>query len=150
MQLSDVRFVGFQSLENVPRYLAGMDVCLIPLRQTEYIRSSFSLKFFEYLGAGKPVVATWTEGFLPYEELAYLSRNYKEFEECITKALEEDTSELVLRRMQLARENTWDQRVAYFSDIVNAFLDESRTATTDDPLEATSSRQGFNAATQTQ
>lgn len=121
-QLPNLRFVGFQPLNMLPRYLAGMDVCLIPLRQTEWIKSAFSLKLFEYLGAGKPIVTTWTEEFLPYQDLIYLTRTYTEFEQCIVKALRENTPELVGRRMGLAQENTWDGRVAQFSKIVQAFL----------------------------
>jgi glycosyltransferase involved in cell wall biosynthesis len=122
-RLPNVSFVGFQALETLPSYLAGMDVCLIPRRETDWAKSAFSVKLFEYLGAGKPVVATWTEEFLPYQELVYLPRDYREFEQAIIKALREDAPELVLRRMQLARENTWGGRVERFSEVVQAYLD---------------------------
>lgn len=122
-QLPNLRFVGFQPLDMLPRYLAGMNVCLIPLRQTEWVKSAFSLKLFEYLGAGKPVVTTWTEEFLPYKDVVSLARTYPEFERCITTCLQENTPELVARRMALARENTWDERVGQISNIVQAFLD---------------------------
>jgi glycosyltransferase involved in cell wall biosynthesis len=125
-RLPNVRFVGFQALEMLPKYLAGMDVCLIPRRGTEWVKSAFSVKLFEYLAAGKPVVATWTEEFVPYQELVYLPRDYAEFEQAITNALSEDSPELVCQRMQLARENTWDQRVERFSEVVQAYLDGRR------------------------
>jgi glycosyltransferase involved in cell wall biosynthesis len=121
-RLPNVRFVGFQPLEMLPKYLAGMDVCLIPRRHTEWVKSAFSLKLFEYLGAGKPVVATWTEEFLPYQDLVYLPNDYTEFQQCIIKCLQENDPELVGRRIALARENTWDAHVAQFSKIVQAFL----------------------------
>jgi glycosyltransferase involved in cell wall biosynthesis len=124
-QLPNVRFVGFQPLNMLPRYLAGMDVCLIPRKQTEWVKSAFSLKLFEYLGAGKPVVATWTDEFLAYQDLVYLARNYMEFEQSIVRALQESTPELVRRRMDLARENTWDERVTQFSKVVQTFLEVS-------------------------
>jgi glycosyltransferase involved in cell wall biosynthesis len=126
-QLHNVRFAGFQPLEMLPKYLAGMDVCLIPRRQTEWVKSAFSLKLFEYLGAGKPVVATRTEEFLPYEEMVYLPNNHTEFERCIVEALREDSPELVRRRMELARENTWDGHVERFSKTVQAFLDRAQS-----------------------
>jgi glycosyltransferase involved in cell wall biosynthesis len=135
-RLSNVSFVGFQALEMLPRYLAGMDVCLIPRRETDWVKSAFSVKLFEYLGAGKPVVATWTEEFLPYQELVYLARDYAGFEQAIMKALREDTPELVCRRMQLAGENTWDGRVERFSEVVQAYLDGLRGPATSRPTEA--------------
>jgi O-antigen biosynthesis protein len=134
-RLPNVRFVGFQTLEMLPRYLAGMDVCLIPRRQTEWVKSAFSLKLFEYLGAGKPVVATWNEEFLPYQDLVYLPRDHAEFDQCIVRALSEDTPELVRRRMDLARKNTWGGHVAQFSRIVQTFLDEPRKPPTKTEME---------------
>jgi glycosyltransferase involved in cell wall biosynthesis len=124
-QLPNVRFAGFQPMDKLPKYLAGMDVCLIPRRQTEWAKSAFSLKLFEYLGAGKPVVATWTEEFLPYGDVVSLARTYEEFEHCILSSLQQKSLEAVQRRVALARENTWDGHVARFSKVVQAFLDDS-------------------------
>ncbi len=122
-QLPNVFFFGFQPMEMLPKYLAGMDVCLIPLRQTEWIKSAFSLKLFEYLAAGKPVVATWTEELLPYRDLIHMSRSHVDFEQGIVKSLEKNTAELIRRRTALARRNTWDERVEQCSTIIQRFLD---------------------------
>lgn len=100
-------FVGFKPLNMLPAYLAGMDVCMIPLPQTEWAKSAFSLKLFEYLAAGKPVVTTWTEEYVPYENLVYQARTYEEFERCVERALEENREELVHKRMELAAQNSW-------------------------------------------
>jgi glycosyltransferase involved in cell wall biosynthesis len=125
-KLPNLHFFGFQPLDLIPRFLSAMDVCLIPLRQTPWIKSSFSLKLFEYLGAGKPVVSTWNEEFLPYRNIICVTRTYDEFEQCIAKSIHENTPELVRRRMGFAQENTWDGRVAEFSKIVQGFLDGPR------------------------
>jgi glycosyltransferase involved in cell wall biosynthesis len=115
-------FVGFQDRATLPDYLAGMDVCVIPRAQTEWTKSAFSLKLFEYLAAGKPVIATWTEEYRPYEAFVHQAHTYDEFEKCIERALSEDSQELARRRMELARENSWDKRVSRFSEIVSDFL----------------------------
>ncbi len=42
--------------EEVPAYLRGLDVGLMPYREIEYNKAVFPLKLFEYLAAGLPVV----------------------------------------------------------------------------------------------
>jgi glycosyltransferase involved in cell wall biosynthesis len=122
-RLPNVRFVGFQTLEMLPKYLAGMDVCLIPRRETEWVKSAFSLKLFEYLGAGKPVVATWTEEFIPYQDVVSLAHTPAEFERCILKSLQENSPEFVRQRMSVAQGNTWDGHVERFSGVVQSLLE---------------------------
>jgi glycosyltransferase involved in cell wall biosynthesis len=122
LEYKNVFYLGFQPKELLPSILAGMDVCIIPWRKTEWTQSSFSLKLFEYLAAGKPVVATWTKEYLPYENLVYLANNFIDFEIGINLALKEDNHNLVIQRMKLAKLNTWDNRVEEFSKIVNSFL----------------------------
>ena len=54
----NVRVVGFRSYADLPRVIAAFDVGLIPYVENEYTRSCFPLKLYEYLAAGKSVVAT--------------------------------------------------------------------------------------------
>jgi glycosyltransferase involved in cell wall biosynthesis len=54
-----VRFTGFVNPGDVPRYLAGADVLVLPNPDTEISRTySSPLKLFEYMAAGKPIVAS--------------------------------------------------------------------------------------------
>ncbi|BCZ78692.1 glycosyl transferase [Paraburkholderia terrae] len=56
--LPGVHFLGYRSYADLPSYLRGMDVGLLPTLLNSYTRSMFPMKFFEYLAAGLPVVAT--------------------------------------------------------------------------------------------
>ena len=54
-----VRFTGFIPPGDVARHLAGADVLVLPNPETEISRSySSPLKLFEYMAAGKPIVAS--------------------------------------------------------------------------------------------
>ena len=55
---ANVAYVGRRPFEELPSYLAVMDVGLVPYGPTEFNRWSFPLKTLEYLAAGLPVVAT--------------------------------------------------------------------------------------------
>lgn len=56
--LRNVHLLGRRSHEVVPAYLNGLDVCLVPYSITPYTESGIPTKLFEYLAAGKPVVAS--------------------------------------------------------------------------------------------
>ena len=127
-KLPNVLFTGYKPLDMLPGYLAGMDVCLIPLPTTEWAKGAFSLKLFEYLATGKPVVTTWTEEYVPYENLVRQARTYEEFEQCVEKALGENCEELARKRMELARDNSWENRITRFSQVINDYLAEKHAS----------------------
>jgi glycosyltransferase involved in cell wall biosynthesis len=120
--LSNVYFLGYQPYTLLPKFLAGMDVCLIPWAANEWVKSAFSLKLFEYLAAGKPVVATWTEEYLPYSDFVYMGSTYEEFEAGIVQALKENSPELKRQRIELSRVNSWGNRVTRFKEIIDEYL----------------------------
>jgi teichuronic acid biosynthesis glycosyltransferase TuaH len=53
-----VHYAGQVPAEEVPRYLAAVDVGITPYQDSAFNRASFPLKTLEYLGAGLPVVST--------------------------------------------------------------------------------------------
>src|SRR5207248_5489186 len=57
-EYSNVRWLGQKPYAKLPRYVAAFDVGLIPYVANAHTRSCFPLKLFEYLAAGKPVVAS--------------------------------------------------------------------------------------------
>src|SRR6185436_18708700 len=54
----NVRWLGQKAYDELPRHVAAFDVAVIPYASNAYTRSCFPLKLFEYLAAGKPVVAS--------------------------------------------------------------------------------------------
>lgn len=56
--LPNVQWVGYKSPEELPRYLAALDVGLVPYTDSQFNRASFPLKTLEYLAAGLRVVST--------------------------------------------------------------------------------------------
>jgi teichuronic acid biosynthesis glycosyltransferase TuaH len=53
-----VRHIGRVPAEQVPGYLAAIDVGITPYADSQFNRASFPLKTLEYLAAGLPVVST--------------------------------------------------------------------------------------------
>ena len=56
--LNNVHFLGHKSYQQLPEYLRGTDVGVLPTLINDYTKSMFPMKYFEYLAAGVPVVST--------------------------------------------------------------------------------------------
>ncbi len=54
--------------------MRAFDVCLTPHLVTPFTESLNPIKLWEYLAAGKPIVATPVAGFREYPELVRLAR----------------------------------------------------------------------------
>lgn len=55
-QLQNVRFLGVQPRERMPRLYAASDVCVVPLRKSELFTTVLPSKIFEIMGMAKPIV----------------------------------------------------------------------------------------------
>ncbi len=110
LKAPNIHLLGPQDYAELPRYLAHMDVVAIPCCQNDYTRSMFPMKFFEYLAAGKAVVATRLEALKAYSDVCLLADDTTEFEEHIEAVLDGQRPNLALCDT-LAQENTWDIRM---------------------------------------
>ena len=110
-----VRLPGEVRYAELPSWLASFDVCLIPFKRTPLTLATNPVKVYEYLSAGKPVVATDLPELTPLadEGLVALASDVDGFERAIRNALAESpVTQTVLeaRRMAFARQQTWDAR----------------------------------------
>ena len=110
-RLPNIYYLGARPKETVPGYLKAFDVCIIPSIQHEHTKHEFSLKFFEYLASGKPVVATPMPAMRDFSDVFYEAKDKSEFVQKISSALNENDRFIVQRRRELASQNTWDNRI---------------------------------------
>ncbi len=123
--LSNVHFFGRQRLEDVPSFVKGMDVGLIPYVLNDYTHHIFPLKLYEYMAAGKPIVASAMEEMLPYEgaEMA-IGRSPEDFLAKVDEAIAADSPEKAAARQRAATHESWDDRVEQVSAILEPMLRE--------------------------
>lgn len=102
-------FIGWVERKRLPSFLKGFDVALIPFSKHPWNEARNPLKLWEYLAAGRPVVATRIPEIEKYAEAVYLAATPAEFEAAISDALEQPSPERLRRGAELAREHSWEQ-----------------------------------------
>jgi polysaccharide pyruvyl transferase CsaB len=117
--LPNVRLQGQQPYEMMPEYLYHFDACIIPFKINPITEATDPVKLYEYLSAGKPVVSVALAELAPYREYLYLAEGREDFVEKLDLAVEEDDREMVERRRELARENTWKNRYEVIAEGIN-------------------------------
>jgi glycosyltransferase involved in cell wall biosynthesis len=118
----NVIFLGRKDQAAVPAYLSVFDVALMPYRLSGHVLSAYPAKLHEYLAAGRSIVATALPELRPFEQVVWLAQSDDEFVEQLGQALAGSSADAIEARLAVARQNTWDQRVAEISSIVATLL----------------------------
>ena len=106
----NLRFEGEVEYARVPYYLHGFDVALLPFRRTPLTLATNPVKVFEYLAAGKPVVASDLPEMVGFGDLARVAVGPEAFAEAIEQALQQGDQALRARAVDFARRNNWEAR----------------------------------------
>ena len=123
-RLGNIHFLGFKEPDALPSYLKAIDVCIMPSRQSSLMEAVFPLKLFEYLAAGKPVVAIRTAELEPYSRVISLVDTAEEFLESIKACLQNNSDARIKERVDAARANTWEARVETLSELILKHLED--------------------------
>lgn len=114
-KMPNVYFLGEKSYSDLPKFLYWFDICIIPFKLNKLTKATNPVKFYEYISSGKKVVATELPELLPYAKYLYIAKDKNDFLQKIEMALKEDDPNLVSDRIQLAKENTWEERYRVIS-----------------------------------
>ncbi len=114
----NVSFVGSQPYQDLPAWAAHSDLALLPLQQNGYTRHMFPMKFFEYLAAGLPVVATAIPALRSHSNVAWLCEpDAVAFASAIDRALEGQGPSLS-ERLASAQAHTYVTRTNSMLDLL--------------------------------
>jgi teichuronic acid biosynthesis glycosyltransferase TuaH len=122
LKRSNVRWLGPKRYEELPAYLKAIDVGLVPYGDSAFNRGSFPLKTFEYLAAGRPVVATslpatrWLE-----TDLVTMADEPTAFADAVDQWLFEPRTKAAMdARRAFAGRHSWAQRAKQIADVLTA------------------------------
>ena len=131
LRLSNVHLVGPVAYADVPGVMAGFDVCIVPHRMTAFTESLNPIKLWEYLAAGKPIVATDVAGFRDFPDLVRLARTAEGFVAAAREAVAEVGTAAGDRqageRRAVARANSWGVRVDAIEAVLRGACERRRS-----------------------
>ena len=109
--LPNIHLLGPRSYRELPSYCAGFQCGWLPLQRNSYTKAMFPMKFFEYLAAGLPVVATSIDALQDFRSAAWLCEpEQDEFSRALLGCIE-GAGPVRSVRLALARQHTYAARL---------------------------------------
>lgn len=130
---ANIHYLGGKNYKDLPAYLAGWDVALMPFAMNESTRFISPTKTPEYLAAGLPVVSTPIRDVVrPYGEkgLVHIAETAEEFVAACEKALNEDKSARLQKADEFLSQNSWDKTFAGMSRLIDEAIEKKPKAAT--------------------
>lgn len=121
--------VGIVPYEQVPHYIAAMDVCLIPFKKTLVSHAACPNKLFEYLACGKPVVSTKiAEVARIAADIPLFAEDGREFAERIIEVISNESLRKSLgeRGRTFALKYDWTNIASKYEAVLKHVLNSSR------------------------
>jgi glycosyltransferase involved in cell wall biosynthesis len=123
--LPNTHFLPPVAYEELPRYAAGFDVCVLPWETGQAFTSYGSaIKVREYLATGKPVVISPLPEYEPMRGVLRIARSREDFLRLVAEALDERGTEAARARQEAVRGGTWDARAEWVSGLIEQALKE--------------------------
>ena len=123
-RLRNVHLLGERPYADLPAWLHAFDAAMIPFRVTVLTEATDPVKFYEYLAAGKPVVATALPELAPHAALHYPAASAEQFVRQLEAAVAERDPAQRAARATFARANAWPARVAALKEAISALYGE--------------------------
>lgn len=122
----NIKLFGQREHDDVPAYIKGFNVALIPYVKNTFTDAVYSCKLNEYLAMGVPVVATDLRELLIYVEkhgnVLETAKTSDEFVFKLREALDQHNHLNQAKRISASRVNSWDSRFKSMYEIIQQLL----------------------------
>lgn len=122
----NIHYLGSKGYTDLPRYLAGWDVALLPFARNEATRFISPTKTPEYMAAGVPVVSTSIRDVVrPYGQqgLVRIADDVETFVSACSAAMSEDASTRIAQHDAFLTHMSWDATWARMRRLLDEVLD---------------------------
>jgi UDP-galactopyranose mutase len=136
---ANIHYLGAKTYSDLPAYIAGWDVAMLPFARNEATRYISPTKTPEYLAAGKPVVSTSIRDVVrPYGQngLARIADTVDDFVAAIEAALAEPPSDRLRAADAFLTHLSWDGTWTQMRQLVERAIAARRTARSAEALSA--------------
>ena len=120
--LPNVYELGPVSADQVPYFVKGFNVGLMPYIQNNFSHNISPLKLYDYLAAGLPIACIDIPAVQDFAAHIHIAKNPQDFACALKSALADSSEERKRERIDLAKQNTWEARVDQLSKIIERHL----------------------------
>jgi glycosyltransferase involved in cell wall biosynthesis len=106
----------------VPHYVKGFDVGLMPYEQNRHAEYISPMKLYDYLAAGIPVVSVDIPAAREFSQYIHLADSPRHFSQAVRSALADTTPERRQARRNIASQHSWEARVEQLSKLIETQL----------------------------
>ena len=122
----NIRWLGQRSYDELPRYVKGFDVCLMPFAINEATEFINPTKTLEYMAGGKPIVSTPVADVVRnFTPIVTVANNHDEFIDAVVKNAANPDETLIADGIEMASNSSWESIVTKMRSIINEAVDES-------------------------
>ena len=121
--LGNVHLMGSRGPDLVPSYIGAFDVCIVPHIDNAFTRSMDPLKVYEYLAAGKPIVAQGVAYMGEPAGLVVRATSAAEFVSAVRDSAYERDSRTE-ERVAFAQSRSWRRRLEEMASIIAEHVEE--------------------------
>jgi UDP-galactopyranose mutase len=119
----NIHYMGQQDYKDLPKFLAGWDVCLMPFAMNESTKFISPTKVLEYMAAELPIVSTPVNDVVkPYSGIVAIAHDAQEFvracEDALALSPEARARNIVQMREVVAR-TSWEETARQMRDLIN-------------------------------
>lgn len=119
----NVHYMGQRGYQELPKFLAGWDVCLLPFAMNESTKFISPTKVLEYMAAEKPSVSTpITDVKVPYGDVVAIAETPAEYiaacERMLAQSAEENAA-MAKRMREVVANTSWDKTAARMHELIS-------------------------------
>ncbi|MFC3457858.1 glycosyltransferase [Massilia haematophila] len=120
---ANVHYMGQRTYQELPQFLAGWDVCLLPFAMNESTKFISPTKVLEYMAAELPSVSTpITDVKVPYGGVVAIAETPEEYIAACERMLALDADEkaaLAQRMREIVANTSWDKTAARMHELIS-------------------------------
>ncbi|MFC5510024.1 glycosyltransferase [Massilia jejuensis] len=119
----NVHYMGQRNYDELPKFLAGWDLCLLPFAMNDSTKFISPTKVLEYMAAEKPSVSTpITDVKVPYGDVVAIASSADEYIAACERMLaagENETARMVERMRDIVANTSWDKTASRMHELIS-------------------------------
>jgi glycosyltransferase involved in cell wall biosynthesis len=119
------KYIGELHFAKVPEFLLSCDVLISIKEAGALVKGNDSMKLYQYLATGKPVVTTSMPPADRFRDLVWIADDGQSFVSCLREAVKNVDDEYdSAKRISAARKHSWTSKIEYFEQRIEKKLIE--------------------------